>query len=171
MSDSTPRVSVRAILAEEGLGRSAGDKGIDDDKIAKGLAGGAGMSEGEFLGAMLGGRALGQGLGLASKKQVTRSIAQPYASVVRAMIVAMTSGPSGLTAATDTRAGAYLEGRMPGDLLSGAGTVAFDIIDRGDQGAEIVGASEIKGQAFAWGKGERILKDILDKAEQLARRF
>jgi hypothetical protein len=171
MSDSTPRVSVRAILAEEGLGLSGGDKGMADDKIAKGLAGAAGMSQGEFLGAMQGGRALGQGLGIANKKQVTRSIAQPYASVVRAMVVTMTSGPSGLTAATDTRAGAYLEGSLPGDLLSGAGTVAFDIVDRGDQGTEVVGASEIKGQAFAWGKGERMLNDLLDKAEQLARRY
>jgi hypothetical protein len=171
MSDSTPRVSVRTILAEEGLGRSAGDKGVDDDKIAKGLASAADMSQGEFLGAMQGGRALGQGLGFANKKQVTRSIAQPYASVVRAMVVTMTSGPSGLTAATDTRAGAFLEGSLPGDLLSGAGTVAFDIVDRGNQGTEVVGASEIKGQAFAWGKGERLLNDLIDKAEQLARRY
>lgn len=171
MAESEPRVSVRAILAEEGLGRAAGDKGLGDDKIAKGLAEGAGMSEGAFLGTMLGGRALGQGLGLASKKQITRKFAQPYGSVVRAMVVAMSSGSSGLTAATDTRAGAYLEGNMPGDLLSGAGTVAFDVIDHGDQGTEVIGASEIKGQAFAWGKGERTLNEILDKAEQLARRF
>lgn len=171
MSDSTPRVSVRTILAEEGLDRSTGDKDMDDAKIAKGLAGAAGMSQAEFLGVMQGGRALGQGLGIANKKQVTRSIAQPYASVLRAMVVTMTSGPSGLTAATDTRTGAYLEGRLPGDMLSSAGTVAFDVIDRGDQGADVVGASEIKGQAFAWGKGERMLKDLIDKAEQLARRY
>jgi len=171
MSDSTPRVSVHTILAEEGLGRSAGAKGVDDDKIAKGLAGASGMSQGEFLGAMQGGRALGQGLGIANKKQVTRSIAEPYASVLKAMVVAMTSGPSGLTAATDRRAGAYLEGSLPGDMLSGAGTVAFDVIDRGNQSADVVGASEIKGQAFAWGKGERMLNDIVNKAEQLARRY
>ena len=44
MSDSTPRVSVRTILSEEGLSRSEGHKGVDADKIAKGLAGAAGMS-------------------------------------------------------------------------------------------------------------------------------
>ncbi|MCF8508921.1 MAG: hypothetical protein RIR41_1761 [Pseudomonadota bacterium] len=171
MSDSTPRVSVRTILSEEGLSRSEGHKGVDADKIAKGLAGAAGMSQAEFLGAMQGGKALGEGLGFANKKQVTRSIAQPYASVLRAMVVTMTSGPSGLSAATDTRAGAYLEGILPGDMLSSAGTVAFDVIDRGDQGTEVVGASEIKGQAFAWGKGERMLNDVINKAEQLARRY
>ena len=171
MPGTEPRVSVRAVLAAEGLDRSAGEKGLGDEKIAKGLAEGAGMSEGAFLGTMLGGRALGEGLGLANKKQVTRHIAQPYASVLRAMVVAMSSGPSGLTAATDTRLGAYLEGRMPTDLLSGAGTVAFDVADQGDKGTEVIGSSEIKGQAFAWGKGERSLNEILEKAEQLARRF
>ena len=120
---------------------------------------------------MQGGKALGEGLGFANKKQVTPSIAQPYASVLRAMVVTMTSGPSGLSAATDTRAGAYLEGTLPGDMLSSAGTVSFDVVDRGDQGTEVVGASEIKGQAFAWGKGERMLNDVMNKAEQLARRY
>jgi hypothetical protein len=68
MSDSTPRVSVRTILSEEGLSRSDGHKGVDADKIAKGLAGAAGMSQAEFLGAMQGGKALGEGLGFANKK-------------------------------------------------------------------------------------------------------
>jgi hypothetical protein len=49
--------------------------------------------------------------------------------------------------------------------------VSFDVVDRGDQGTEVVGASEIKGQAFAWGKGERMLNDVMNKAEQLARRY
>jgi hypothetical protein len=171
MSDSEPRVSVRAMLAQEGLALAGGDKGLPDEKVAKQLAGAAGMSATEFAGVMAGGRALGEHLGLANKRQVTRHIAQPYASVLKAMVVTMSGGTSGLTMATDTRDGAYLEGGMPSDFLSSAGTVAFDILDRGAQGTEVAGASEVKGQMFAWGKGERMLKAILDKAEQLARRY
>jgi hypothetical protein len=171
MSNSEPRVSVRAILAQEGLSLAGGEKGLSDEKIAKQLSGGAGMSATEFAGVMAGGRAIGEHLGLANKRQLTRHIAQPYAAVLKAMVVTMRSGSSGLTMATDTREGAYLEGGMPSDMLSSAGTVAFDVLDRGAQGTEVVGASEVKGQIFAWGKGERMLKDIIDKAEQLARRY
>lgn len=171
MTESVPRISVRTILAEENLQRTVGDKGLSDENIAKGLAPAAGMPQGLFLGALMGGKALGQSLGIANRKQVTRTIAQPYASVLRAMVVAMSGGSSGLTTATDTRTGAFLGGTMPGDVLSVAGTVSFDVIDRGDLGAEVIGASEVKGQMFSWGKGERALMDILDKAEQLARRY
>ena len=171
MSDSEPRVSVRAILAQEGLTLARGEKGMSDDKIAKQLAGGAGMSATEFAGVMASGKALGEHLGLANKRQVTRHIAHPYATVLKAMIVTMRGGASCLSLATDTRDGACLEGGMPSDMLSSAGTVAFDVLDRGAQGTEVIGASEVKGQMFAWGKGERMLKDILDKAEQLARRY
>jgi hypothetical protein len=120
---------------------------------------------------MAGGRAIGEHLGLANKRQVTRHIAQPNANGLKAMVATMRSGASGLTLATDTHDGAYLEGGMPSDMLSSAGTVAFDILDRGAQGMEVAGASEVKGLMFARGKGERILKDIIDKAEQLARRY
>ena len=171
MAESLPRISVRTILVEENLQRTAGDKGLTDENIAKGLAPGAGISQGVFLGVIVGGKALGQSLGIANRKQVTRLMAQPYGTVLRAMVVAMSGGSSGLTTATDTRTGAYLEGTMPSDMLSVAGRVSFDVIDRGDLGAEVIGASEVKGQMFSWGKGERTLVDILDKAEQLARRY
>ena len=56
-------------------------------------------------------------------------------------------------------------------LLDGAVVVVVAGYRGGDQGADVVGASEIKGQAFAWGKGERMLKEVIDKAEQLAGRY
>jgi ribosomal protein S12 methylthiotransferase len=32
-------------------------------------------------------------------------------------------------------------------------------------------APAVDGQVFAWGKGERMLNDVINKAEQLARRY
>ncbi len=86
------------------------------------------------------------------------------------MIAALNARGPGLSLAADTRSGAYLEGSLPRDVLSHEGIVAFDVIDRGDDGTEVLASSEIKGQMFAWGKGTRALNAVLDAAEALVRR-
>jgi len=139
--------------------------------VATGLAALGGQSKGEFLGIMMGGKALGESLGLSSNKDVTRNFREPYPTVLRALVVVMAGGSTGLSLAVDTRRGAYLKGTLPSDMLSGAGEVEFALRDLGEAGVEIVGRSEIKGQMFAWGKGRRALNAVLDEAAQLVRRF
>ena len=173
MSDdkSKDRVSVRTILDREGLNRTDGDKGMSETAVATGLAGLGKQSKGAFLGIMMGSKALGEGLGLSSRKGVSRVFREPYPTVLRALVVVMAGGSTGLTLAVDTRRGAYLKGTLPSDMLSGAGEVEFDVQDLGDAGVEIIGKSKIKGQMFAWGKGRRALNAVLDEATDMVRRF
>ncbi|MEO3414780.1 hypothetical protein AAFO92_09005 [Roseovarius sp. CAU 1744] len=173
MSDSgkSDRISVQDILAEQGIRTASAASGDSKSTITTGLAGGADMSKGDFLGVVLVGEQLGKGLGLSSKKEVTRHFRDPYDIVLKAMVLAMSAGDTGLTAATDTRRGAILMGGMPSDILSTGGRVEFDVVDLGQDGTEVIGASEIKGQMFAWGKGKRTLNGVLDEAERMARRL
>ena len=170
-AETNQRASVQEILAEQGIRTKDGASGDSKSTITTGLAGGAGMDKSDFLGAVLVGEQLGKSLGLSSKKEVSRRFRDPYEIVLKAMVMAMTAGDTGLTAATDTRRGAILMGGMPSDILSLGGRVEFDVMDLGEDGAEVIGASEIKGQMFAWGKGKRALNGVLDEAERLARRL
>jgi hypothetical protein len=47
----------------------------------------------------------------------------------------------------------------------------FDIVEQAEGKVQVAGASEIKGQMFDWGKGNRALKDMLAKTEPFARRL
>ncbi len=169
--DTDNRASVQDILAQQGIRTSPGKSGDSTSTITTGLAGAADMDKSDFLGAVLVGEQLGKTMGLSSKKEVTRHFRDPYDIVLKAMVMAMTTGDTGLTAATDTRRGAILMGNMPKDILSLGGKVEFDVMDLGEDGTEVIGASEIKGQMFAWGKGKRTLNGVLDEAERMARRL
>lgn len=169
--DTDKRASVQDILAQHGIRTSSGKSGDSTSTITTGRAGAADMGKSDFLGAVLVGEQLGKSMGLSSKKEVTRHFCDPYDIVLKAMVMAMTTGDTGLTAATDTRRGAILMGNMPKDILSLGGKVEFEVIDLGENGTEVIGASEIKGQMFAWGKSKRMLNAVLNEAERMARRL
>ena len=164
------RVKVQDLMAELGLGRSAGAAGDMDAAIA-GLGALGGVEKAVLHVGVSVGQTLGERMGMRNLTEVTRTLPYPYATVLRAMLVAMTSGKSGLAAAVDTARGAYLEGAVPGSLWSYAGTLGFDVIDSGTDRTEVAGSCTIPGQKIAWGKGKASLDAVFDRAEALARRL
>jgi hypothetical protein len=168
---STSRISVESLLGQAGVSLSPGARDLSHSTLAKTGAALGDLNRGEFLASMVAGKAIGDSLGLAARHGETRVFPNPYATVALAFLVVMSGSPSGLRVAVDTRRGAYLEGALAQDMLSSRGTLAFDLHDLGPAGTEVVGATVIPGQMFAWGKGQRALSDQFARAEAMMRRF
>jgi hypothetical protein len=174
MSDQAPhkeRPKLKDILASDDLKATAGDAGMSEQDIAKVLGPLSGLPDGLFHMTLKVGEALGQSLGLRSRKTHEQSFAQPYAAVVRALVLTLLGLRYGVTTLFDTPNGAYIEAKLPKDIFSLGGTLQFDIVEQAERQIQVIGASEIKGQMFDWGKGNRALKDVLAKTEQFARRL
>lgn len=128
------------------------------------------LSKGEAVVTLVGGKAIGNALGLAAKARAERRFHMPYESVAAAVATTLSASPSGLHVAVDTQRGSYLEGAMPADMLSARGILAFDVHDLGAD-TEVIGASVVPGQAFAWGKGQASLRHVLDRVAEMAARL
>lgn len=165
------RLSVRDVLAEQGITARTDARGTSKSDLALGLGAAANMKKSVFMGAMSLGSGLGQSLGVSDRKEVSRRFRDPYDVVLRATVMAISASKLGFSSATDTRRGAIIMAEMPSDIFSLGGQVEFDVVDEGDAGTTVEGAAKITGQMFAWGKGKRTLNAILDHAEQLARRL
>lgn len=165
------RAKVQALMQELGLLRTAGASGADAEAAILGLAALSGVEKAVMQLSITVGKAYGSHIGMRNVTEETRVFPYGYATALRAMLVAMSSGPSGIKAAVDTARGAYLEGTMPQSLLAYGGTITFDVFDTGDERTEIHGIREIPGQKYAYGQGKRDLTALFDRAEAMARRF
>ncbi|MDQ2858662.1 MAG: hypothetical protein M3R53_08445 [Candidatus Eremiobacteraeota bacterium] len=162
-SKPSTRPSIKAVLAE----------------VARGEVPGSGMTEAEYsaLGALAGipaplvgvvmsaSEALERRLNFASKKSLERTFAAPYEAVLKAFVLALQAQKLRMTVAFDTAHGACVEADLPNDMFSRGGTLSFSIAD-GAASTTISGTSEISGQRFDWGKGNRTLGDLFAKTER-----
>jgi hypothetical protein len=165
------RPKIRDILTREELEGLAHDAGMSDADLAKMLGPLTGLAGGALQMAMSAGDAFWSGRGLKTVKSARLELAASYPVAVRSLVFALTSLEREITAAFDTAAGAYIETDLPSDVFSRGGTLQFDVIERGAATVELVGASEIKGQIFDWGKGKRALNDVFEKTGAFARRL
>ena len=165
------RPAIRDILTREDLEGLAHDAGMSDADLAKMLGPLSGLAGGALQMAMSAGEAFWSGRGLKTVKSASFELAVSYPVAVRALVFALTGLGREIKAAFDTAEGAYFETDLPGDIFSRGGTLQFDVIERGAAAVELVGASEIKGQIFDWGKGKRALNDVFEKTQAFARRL
>jgi len=165
------RVKVQALMADMGLLR----KGSGGEEARTGILAGLGALGGAEKAVMQVslsfGKSLGQSLGMKNATEITQRLHYGYEATLRAMLVAMSSGTSGLVAAFDTAGGAYLEGIVPRSILVLGGKVMFDVIDSGGPQTEIIGTCLIPGQKYGYGAGKKALSEVFEHAETLARRF
>lgn len=167
------RPKIREILSDEELKGMAATSGLSLDTMAKVLAPISGMSAGLFTVAASGGEALGKSMGFSTGKTVELTLACSYPSAVRAVVFALSAMRYQVTSVFDTTAGAYVEAAMPGDFFAAGGTLKIDLLDA-DASAKplrMIGATEIKGQVFDWGKSKRALAELSAKVEEFARRL
>lgn len=169
--DGGDRPKVRDILTREELEGLAHDAGMSDEDLAKMLGPLTGLAGGAMQMAMSAGDAFWSGRGLKTVKSERLELAASYPVAVRSLVFALTGLGREIKAAFDTAEGAYFETDLPGDIFSRGGTLQFDVIERGAGAVELIGASEIKGQVFDWGKGKRALNDVFEKTQGFARRL
>jgi hypothetical protein len=157
------RPAIKDILAGD---PTAGDGkgGTTEKQVADLLAPLAGVSGGLLLISMKAGEALGGKFNLKTAKTTEHLFRQGYVPVVRAMALALGSLKNEITAAFDTPAGAVVEARMNADFLSLGGLMLFQIQEISPVDVKVIAQAEIKGQMFDWGKSERALKQVIDKA-------
>lgn len=167
MSSTEPqkRPSIRDILAADASKNQAGKSGMSEKEVSDLLAPIAGLSSDLFQLSMKAGEALGKTLGIKSGKKVEKLFSYPYASVVRATVLALGSLEHQITAFFDTPRGSAIEAKLPTDVFSLGGSLFFEIVEESASQIRIIGSSEIKGQMFDWGKGKRTLRDVLEKIE------
>lgn len=167
------RVKICEILSAEELKGMAATSGLSLDAIAKVLAPLSGMSAGLFTAAAAGAEALGTSMGLSTGKTTELSLSCSYPSGARAVVFALSAMRYQITSAFDTAAGAYFEAAMPGDFFAAGGTLKIDLLDADGSGKPLrmIGATEIKGQVFDWGKSKRALAELSAKVQDFARRL
>jgi hypothetical protein len=112
------------------------------------------------------GKAVGTAVGIQSGKTVEKVFSYPYPSIVRATALALGSLGQEITALVDTPRGSTIEARLPIDIFSLGGSLLLEIVEEGVLEVRLIGASEIKGQMFDWGKGKRALREVFDKIER-----
>ena len=167
----TERPKIRDILAMDGMEGGDGESGMSEEVLAKIMGSVTGLPAPIAQMTLSVGDALGKSLGLKSNAAVTRSYSGSYTAVVRGLLLSLHATKHTLAAAFDTPQGAYVEAQLSRDFFSLGGTVQFDIAEDSAGAVTIAGQSEIKGQKFDWGKGKRALEEVLDKAEDFARRL
>jgi hypothetical protein len=165
------RPRVREILTREELEGLAHDAGMSDEALGKLLGPLSGLGSGAMQMAMQAGDAFWSGRGLKTVKSQRLELQAAYPVAVRSLVFALTGLGREIKAAFDTAEGAYFETDLPGDIFSRGGTLQFDVIERGAGAVELLGASEIKGQIYDWGKGKRALAEVFDKTQGFARRL
>ena len=172
-SGPPPRPKICEILSAEELRGMAATSGLSLEAMAKVLAPISGMSAGLFTAAAAGGEALGKSMGFSTGKTSELSLACSYPAAVRAIVFALSAMRYQITSAFDTAAGAYVEAAMPGDLFAAGGTLKIDLLDADGSGKPLrmIGATEIQGQLFDWGKSKRALAELSAKVEAFARRL
>jgi hypothetical protein len=165
------RPTIRDIIAMDWGDPTSNNDGISEGELAKMMGSVAGM------GAVFGritlafGDAVGRSMGLKSSTRIERSCHVPYVAAVRSLLLALRAMRHGLAAAVDTPRGSFVEARLPTDMFSVGGTVQFEIVEGEDGSVTLSAQSDIKGQKYDWGKGKRTLNEVLDKAEDFARRL
>lgn len=167
MSSTEPakRPSVRVILDAEAAKMEAVKSGMSEKEVADLFAPLAGLPSALLQLSFKAGQALGETLGIKSGKKAERDFAYPYVSVVRALVLALGSLKHQITAVLDTPRGCAIEATLPTDVFSLGGSLFFEVVEEGTSQVRIIGTSEIKGQMFDWGKGNRALRGVFDKIE------
>lgn len=167
------RPKIHEILTPDELKGMAASSGLSLNAIAKVLAPIGGMSAGLFTVGLAAGEVLTTSMGARTGKTVELTLACSYPSAVRALVFALSAMRYQITSAFDTAAGAYVEAAMPGDFFSTGGTLKLDLFDADGPGkpVRLIGATEIKGQMFDWGKSKRALAELSGKVEEFARRM
>ena len=161
-SKPSSRPSIKAVLAEVACGAIPGSSMSDAEYAQLGELGGI---PAPLVGVVLGAsEALGRRLNFASKNTLERTFAAPYEAVLKAFVLALQAQKLRMTVAFDTAHGACVEADLPNDMFSRGGTLSFSIGD-GTTTTTISGTSEIRGQRFDWGKGNRALGDLFAKTE------
>lgn len=165
-SQPSGRPSIKTILAEVAGGEVHGSGMSDADYGALGAIAGipaplAGM-------ALAASEALGTRLNIESKKTAERTFDAPYEPVVKAFLLALQAQKLRLSVAFDAAHGACVEAELQNDMFSRGGTLSFSITDAGAS-TTVAGTSEIKGQMFDWGKGNRALAGLFDNTERYLR--
>jgi hypothetical protein len=165
------RPKIRDILAMDGAEDIAGESGVSEEALVKIMGSVTGLPTPVAQMMLSAGDALGKSLGLKSNAAITRNYAGSYTAVLRGLLLSLHATKHTVAAAFDTPQGAYIEAQLPRDFFSLGETVQFDIAEDAAGAVTIAGQSEIKGQKFDWGKGKRALNEVLDKAEDFARRL
>jgi hypothetical protein len=165
-TNSKKRPSIQEILTTANLKADVSGSEMSESDIAGLLAPISGLSKNLFLLSMKAGNALGKTLNIKSSKKIETEFPYSYPSVVRALVIALGSLQNEIVALFDTPKGAFIEAKLPTDLFSLGGSLTFEIIDQAPTRVRILGASEIKGQRFDWGKGKRSLQQIFEKTHK-----
>lgn len=164
------RPKIRDLLSADELRGMAAGTGMSGEDVLKRLAPLSGMPEGAFQLAATAGEAIGRSMGIKAEKRAELALRAPYPVAARALVFALTGLRYTITSAFDIASGAYFEAELPADIFSLGGTLQIDVEDRGAQ-VLLIGATQVKGQRFDWGKGKRALDEVFAKTEGFARRL
>ncbi len=100
---------------------------------------------------------------LSTNAAVERSFDAPYATVGRALILALQACNHILSAAFDTATGAIIEVKKPMSLLAPAFTVAIAVTD---QGSTTHVAAQAQHTGMDWGQNAKLLNQLFDKVAE-----
>ena len=104
------------------------------------------------------------GLNIKSEAEIEQLYPRPYVHVARALILALVSLGYPITLLFDTPSGAVAEAKLTMDLWSLGGMLSFVISEESASSVRVSGTSTITGSRFAWGKGNRALTSVIQKA-------
>ena len=170
-SAASGRPPIREILSGQVLQGTSGS-GMTDHDIADLLGPLSALgSSAMFYGTMKAGQAFGTRLGLKSGKSEVREYAAPYSTVVLAMALGIQRTGYPMRAAYDTPDGSVIECTLPPDLMSLAGEIDVEIVERAAGRVAVTATCEIKGQMFDWGKSKRALDGLFTSADGYLRRI
>ncbi len=92
-----------------------------------------------------------------------------YASMAICLALALRHANRKLMALYDIPQGAVIEAKLAGDFWSWPGRLRFGIFDQSASFTYVIATAEIKGQLYDWGKGRRVLEQVMWETERLLR--
>jgi hypothetical protein len=110
-------------------------------------------------------QALGDRFHLHTEAQVDREFSAPYASVARALILALHAKKHKLVSAFDTSGGAALEAQAAMTLFHNQATLTLLVTDGGAT-THVKGRSDLAGQIKDFGANKGMLNDLYAKTDE-----
>jgi hypothetical protein len=162
------RPSIHAILTGQDL-KDGPHATMSEREVANLLASMAGVPSSMLYVGMKAGFSLGSAFGLKSRKRRERRFFAPYVPTVLAVVLAVHHESLRLTALSDTARGSAVEAELPTDMYSLGGSFTCEILDEGPEHTLLRAATQIKGQLFDWGKGQRTLDDVAESTADFLR--
>lgn len=109
------------------------------------------------------GAKLGSALGIRVKRVKSASYTQPIGQVTVALLCALARGGYPIQRTVQGNDGYYLEAMLPSNWLSWEGTISCIVTGKAD-GTDIQVGVTVRGQAFDYGRSERVVTTILSDA-------